>query len=424
MIAGSFLASAKSRLLPASIPFRFFALAAAFHVALWIAIAAAADEFVQFRGGVGPALAAVHLLTVGVLVTTAVGAALQLLPVATARPISAIWPIEAGFWLAAPGAGALVVGMYAGHIATMIGGAVACAAALLLFAWVLAENLLRAGSMPVVRAYGWIALVSLLALLSLGVALALDDRIGFLHDHGGVALAHMIVGVFGFMGMLALGFSHVLVPMFALSHAPKPREAWTGFALAAAALVVAVGAALTDRSPAFVAACALGLAAASLHVRLMLAALAAGMRKRLGLSFALVRISWAFLVLTPLVGLAAAQGWAGPQAPTLFGLAALGGWLMTFLFAILQRIMPFLASMHASRPGGAPPLLSAIGSSRPLTVHACCHVAAIAGLIVAVVLKLGAVAMLAAAVGLIGSLAFATFVAGVLRTVHAGRNPP
>ena len=86
--------------------------------------------------------------------------------------------------------------------------------------------------------------------------------------------------------------------------------------------------------------------------------LATGMRKRLGLSFVLVRVSWAMLALTPLVGLAVLQGWAGPGGPTLFGLVALGGWLMTFLFAILQRIAPFLASMHVTRASGGPPLLS------------------------------------------------------------------
>lgn len=421
MIGGAFLTSAKGRLLPASVPFRFFATASVFHVALWAALVAAADELVQFRGGVGPSLGAVHLLTVGVLVMTAVGAALQLLPVATARPIAAIWPAKAGSWLIGPGAVALAVGMYAGNIGVMIGGAFACAAALLLFAWLLAENLLRAGSMPVVRAYGWVALASLLLLLALGLVLSLDDRIGFLHDHGSVALAHMALGVFGFMGMLAFGFSHVLVPMFALSHAPKPRQAWAGFALASVALVVGVGAALVDWPPALVAACVLALAAALLHVRLMLAVLAGGMRKRLGLSFVLVRISWAFLVLTPPVGLAAAQGWAGPRGPTLFGLVALGGWLMTFLFAILQRILPFLASMHTSRSSGAPLLLSAIGSDRPLTVHAGCHVVAIAGLAAAIVLDNGTVAMLSAGVGLAGAVAFAVFVAGVLRTVHSHR---
>ena len=420
--AGAFLGSAKSRLLPASIPFRFFAAAAVLHVALWIALMFAADEdFTEFRGGAGPSLAAVHLLTVGVLVMTAIGAAVQLLPVATARPLAAVWPVKAVYWLLTPGVIALVAGMYAAHVGLMIGGAAACAAGLLLFAGLFADNLRRAGSMPLVRAYGWAALVSLILLLALGLALSLDDRIGFFNDHGAVALAHMLLGAFGFMGMLALGFSHVLVPMFALSSAPKSRMAQAAFAFAAATVVVAVAGALLGESSVLAAACALGFVAMCLHLRLMHLALATGMRKRLGLSFVLVRVSWAFLALTPLAGLAAVEGWAGPGGPTLCGLVALGGWLMTFLLGILQRIAPFLASMHVTRSSGGPPLLSDLSASAPLTVHAGCHLAAIAGLAVAIVLDSATLAALASAVGLAGALAFALFMSGILKTVASGK---
>jgi hypothetical protein len=167
------------------------------------------------------------------------------------------------------------------------------------------------------------------------------------------------------------------------------------------------------------ASCLLGLAAIAVHVHLMRATLKRGMRKRLGLSFVLVKISWALLALTPLVGLAALYGF--PGGATLFGLFALGGWLMTFLFAILQRIAPFLASMHVTRASGGPVLLSDLGASAPLTVHAWCHLAALAGLAVAIVLDNAVLAALAAAVGLAGSLAFATFIAGILKRVASGK---
>ncbi|MCW2314881.1 hypothetical protein M2322_000401 [Rhodoblastus acidophilus] len=414
-----FLASARSRLLPASVPFRFFAVAAALHVALWVALIFAAGEFTQFRGGVGHALGAAHLLTVGVLTMTAVGAAMQLLPVATTRPLAAVWPTKTVFWLLAPGAFALVFGMFAAHVGAMIAGAAACAAGLLLFAGLLADNLRRASSMPLVRAYGWAAFVALVLLLALGFALALDNSLGFLADHAGLALVHMILGAFGFMGLLALGLSHVLVPMFALSSAPKGRMAWAGFVLAAASVALAgLGAALGSER-ALAAACGLGIAAALLHLWLMRATLKSGMRKRLGLSFVLVRVSWAWLALTPLFGLAALAGW-GPGG-TLFGLVALGGWLMTFLFAILQRIAPFLASMHVSRTGGGPALLSDFSAAAPLKVHAFCHLAALAGLALAIVLDNAPLAGLAACVGLAGALAFGLFLAGIVKTLAPGK---
>lgn len=422
--AGSFLGTARSRLLPAAVPFRFFGVATLLHVALWVALIFAAADFTRFRGGVGPSLAAVHILTLGVLTVTAIGAAVQLLPVATARPLAAVWPIEVVFFLVVPGAAALIVGMSGGDVAWMIAGAVAATAGLLVFAGLLAVNLAGASSMPVVAAYGWAAFLSLIGVVTLGVALAIDDAIGFLSDHVGTALAHMVLGGFGFMGLLALGFSHVLVPMFALSHTPEKRAARIGFAAAAVAVVLGTAGALLGSAIVLTAACLVGLIAAVLHVRLMHAALAGGMRKRLGRSFVLVRVSWAFLVATPLVGLAALHGLAGEGGPTLFGLVALGGWLMTFLFAILQRIAPFLASMHVTRSTGGPPLLSELGASTPLTVHAACHLAGIAGLAAAILLDNATIAVTAAVVGLAGAIAFTVFFSDIVRNLVVSRSRP
>ena len=83
----AFLGGAKSRLLPASVPFRFFAAAAAFHLIGWLALGAGAEQVASFRGGLGWPLAALHAVTLGVLVMTAIGASLQLLPVATRQPV-------------------------------------------------------------------------------------------------------------------------------------------------------------------------------------------------------------------------------------------------------------------------------------------------------------------------------------------------
>ena len=47
-----------------------------------------------FRGGLGATLASVHLLTLGILATTAIGASVQLLPVATRRTLRAVWALH------------------------------------------------------------------------------------------------------------------------------------------------------------------------------------------------------------------------------------------------------------------------------------------------------------------------------------------
>ncbi len=421
-LAASFLAGAKSRLLPASIPFRFFAAAAIFHLLLWLALLAGAEHVPSFRGGPGPVLAAVHLLALGVLTTTAIGASAQLLPVATRRALAAVWPIKLVFWLTVPGTAALVVGFYTLHTPMMILAAIATSTGLILFVLILADNLRRAGSLPVVAAYGWAALVALVLLVGFGLLLAFDYEIGVLPDHGAAALVHMILGGFGFMGMLALGFSHVLIPMFTLSAPPEKRLSFIEFALAAIAVAFAAFGAFSGNTPALTIAALIGLAAAAVHLWLMHRALAGGMRKRLGRSFVLIRASWLLLPTTLLVGLAALHGGAGTNGPTLFGFLLVGGWLLTFLLGVLQRILPFLASMHAVRSaGGAPPLASELAASSPLVLHAICHGLAVALLAIAIAIDVRSLARLGAAIGLVGAAAFAWFVGGVVRRLVVAR---
>jgi hypothetical protein len=95
------------------------------------------------------------------------------------------------------------------------------------------------------------------------------------------------------------------------------------------------------------------------------------------------------------------------------------GWLLTFLLAMLQRIVPFLASMHASRPDRAPPLVSTLTPERPLAVHRYCHLAAVAGLVAGVAGDWGLVVQAAGAVGAVGAVAFAWFFMGTLARVRA-----
>jgi hypothetical protein len=414
-LTATFLSGARSRLLPASVPFRFFAVAAFLHALMWLALFGAAGEITHYRGGIGPPLAAVHILTLGVFMTTAIGASVQLLPVATRRTLVAVWPIKLVFWLVVPGLLSLLVGMCIPDVAVAIVGAGVTAAGLLIYAALLAENLRRARGLPVVVAYGWTAAAALALLVVLGVALSSDYAVAWLPDHADAALAHLILGAFGVLGMLVLGFSHILVPMFALSSAPASRPAAAAFVTATVALVAAVAAALLEERSVLAAAAIGGLAATAAHIMLMRRVLQTGMRKRLGLSFVLIKASWVLLAASLLVGLFAVYGFAGPRGPTLFGLLVLGGWLLTFLLGILQRILPFLASMHAVGIGrGTPPLLSELAASSPLKLHALCHTIALVGLIVAIILDSGALARSASAVGCLGAIAFAWFTARVI----------
>jgi hypothetical protein len=308
--------------------------------------------------------------------------------------------------------------MYTTQMSVLIAASATTTVGLLLFCGLLADNLRRASSLPVVGAYGWAALAALVLVTALGVTLSIDYGVGGLPDHGSVALAHLILGGFGFMGLLALGFSHILIPMFALAPAPAKRPSTASFAAAVSALLLGTLGALGDSRNLLTAAALVGLAAAASHLWLMHRVLKTGMRKRLGLSFILIRAAWIMLPTTLLVGLAALYGVAGGGGSTLFGFVLLFGWLLTFLLAILQRIMPFLASMFATpQATGGTAIVSELANARSLRLHATCHGLAFTVLVIAIVLDDATIARLGSAIGLMGAIAFAWFTADVIRRI-------
>ena len=419
--AGLFVAGAASRLLPASVPLRFFGAATGFHLLAWLALLAGSAGFPRFVGGLGWTLAALHLATLGVLAMTAIGASLQLLPVATRQPIRATRLPALVWWLYAPGVAVLAAGMGTGKAPLLAAGAAAVAAGLLVFAALLARNLAGARGMPAVVGHGWVALAALVATLATGLSLVFAYA-GLPSLERGAALAlHVPLAGYGFMGMLALGLSYILVPMFALAPAPDTRPALASCGLGVAGLGLAAAAALGVAPAAARGAAVLAAAAAvAIHLWLMRRALREGMRRELGRSFAMIRISWALLAASLAAGLAVALDVALPGGQTLFGVLLIVGWLMGFLFGILQRILPFLAAMH--KPPGArlARTPSSLTDDRPLAVHFHCHLAALALLCAAVVADSPALAAVASGAGALGAGAFAVFFAIV---VHRMRRP-
>jgi|CXWL01.1.fsa_nt_gi hypothetical protein len=423
--AGAFLAGAASRLLPAAIPFRFFGAAVAYHLLAWLALLAGADGLPAFAAGAGWPLAALHLVTLGVLVMTAMGASLQLLPVATRQPVrSTRWP-AAIWWLYTPGVAAVALGMGRG-VPWLLGlGALAVVLAVLAFAALLAINLRGARGMPGVVAHGWAALACLGVVLGTALALALA-WLGLPLIGRATALAlHIAFAAYGFMGLLALGLSYILVPMFALAEAPDERRALASCALAVAALVLAgLAAGGLAPQPLRVLALVAGASAVVLHLRLMRHALRTGMRRHLGRSFTLVRVAWALLLVSLALALAVALDAPLDGLSTLFGLALIGGWLLTFLLGILQRILPFLASMHAGRGARRAPTPSSLSADRPLAIHFYCHLGALAGLALAALAGSPLIAALAAGIGVVGAAAFGAFFVIVLRRMRGAAGRP
>ena len=404
---------ARSRLLPMSVPFRYFGAAVAFHVLAWAALLAGAREVASFPGGLGLPFAALHLATLGVLAMAAIGATLQLLPVATRQPVRSVGAAKLVWWLFAPGVLVFAAGAALYAPRAMAPGAALAVAALALYGWLLGRNLWRARGMPVVVAHGWAALAALAGLAVTGLALVARYEHGLALDHPAFRGAHLVLAAYGFMGLLALGLSQFLLPMLAIARPPTPRSAYAALGTALLGILLALG----D----YVAAAALaGLAAAAIHIVSQERSLRARLRPVLGPAFQLVRASWALLLASLALAAAMALGWAPPRAGVLFTVLLVPGWLLTFLLGVLQRIVPFLASVHA---GSRAPLASALSPQAPLAAHRVLHFAALAGLLAGVALDASWLVQAAAAAGLAGALAFAAFFAGVLSRLKSARVP-
>lgn len=421
-LGGTFLGGARSRLLPMSVPFRWFGIATAFHLLAWFVLALGATQWPFWRGGLGWPLAALHAVTLGTLVASAVGASLQLLPVATRQGLR--WPRLAG-WMAygfVPGLVLLLLGMGLARPTWLAAGGAAVIGVLLLWALLLAGNLRGAAGMPGVLLHGWGALAALL-LLAASAASLLALWLGqSLFARDTLRALHLAMGVFGVMGLLLLGLSSVLLPMFALGSVPADRDQLACGATMLAALLLAALAAFSA-APLALRALALAAAAAAFarHVQLMRRVLAGGMRRDLGRAARLFHAGWAAgaaALLLAAAQLAAASRGHADAAETLghlFVLAAVLGWQGSLLFGVLQRILPFLASMHAARGRSRAPMPSALAWDSPLAWHERGHFVALLLLAAAVVTRSPGWLLAAAAAGAGGALAFAAFFVVLVR---------
>jgi hypothetical protein len=418
-IAGAFLGGASGRLLPAAVPLRFFGAAVGFHLAGWLVLLLAPGDWLEFRGGLGWPLAALHLFTLGVLGMTALGAAAQLLPVATRqapvgeRALGWIWRLYT------PGVALLALGMGLAQPPLLAAGGLAVAVALAIWAVLTARNLRHARGMPGVCVHAGAALLSLALLLASALLLA-AGWLGWAAPGRQLTLPlHLLFAPFGFMGLLAVGLSYLLVPMFALSQPPREAAQLASAALLVAGLLLAAAAVFgvaPDLTHAL--AWAAGSTGVLLHLHLMRRALATGMRKQLGRSFVLVRVGWAALLATLVLAAVLWSGYELPRAELAFGFTLLA-WLLSFVLGILQRILPFLSALHAAAGKRRGPTASMLTHEKALKVHFTCHLAALAALALAIVFDSPLLARAACAAGSAGAIAFAAFHLHLLRKLRA-----
>ena len=415
-LPGMILMNAQTRLLPPMLPFLLFIVAVLSHAGVWVGVLLTADDIPSWTGGPGPVLAVLHLLTLGVMVATAMGAAIQLLPVATGLGHKSLFPTKLLIILFLTGLTLLLSGFLLFHQLLMSAGALLVGLALIIFLHVVASLLWRSTTLQLAVAHAWIALAALAALTGLGISLVLDFDFAWLDDHQTIAVQHMVLAACGFMGFLAVGFGNILVPMFALSKAPDPRLGWVSFTLLTIGLVGVVLGLQAGLMIVTIISSLFALAGAALHIYIMMWCLKNGMRKKLGLSFVVIKSAWVMMLVSIAAGILLATGYAGDQGPALFGYLLLFGWLLTYIKGMLQRIVPFLAAMNMSKRNHKPPRLSELADGFPLKLHAACHWFAVIIGAISIAFDQPDGLRLAALAGLIGAVGFIWFCVSVLQS--------
>jgi hypothetical protein len=336
------------------------------------------------------------------------------MPVATRQAVIGAGWLKSIWWVYTPSVALLALGMAYGLREALELGAAGVVLSLSAWLVLMARHLFGTHGMPGVRAHAWGALTCLAAVAVTGAGLVAWWSGWVADGRDWLVRLHIVLAPFGFMGLLSMGFSAILVPMFALSPAPSERAQLSAFALAGVALALVCLSRPSGAIEAFAWLC--GACAVGLHLVQMQRSIAGGMRKDLGWSFVLVRFGWAALVFMLVVWGAMGSRIFADALP-LIVLAALA-WLTSVLFGFLHRILPFLGALHAAAGRRRGPTASSLTHAGALKWHAIGHMGAWTAAFAALASGNRALGAIAALAALASAIAFFVFYAHLVRRMR------
>ncbi len=319
-------------------------------------------------------LALVHIATLGWLTMTIMGASLQLVPVIVVSPLRAarMWPAQYPVYLL--GVVLMVTGFWFTRPPILIAGGIFVVCAALHYAIIMFATLMGATTRPLSVRFLMASVGYFCAIVTLGLTAALNFQFGFLGAATDrLVLAHITLGVIGWLTTTLMGVSYTLMPMFALVHgqsdAPGRRVfillnagvlgLATGFAFSSAAVELAAGLFLLSAVAVFAWDYAHMLR--SRKRRLLDVTQRHGIA---GICYLAV-----LAVATPILALTGA--WRHEQVAVALALAAFVGWLGQSAIGYLYKIIPFLIWQTRYGPlvGKRPvPLMRDLISQRAATI--------------------------------------------------------
>ena len=340
---------------PLSIPLRHFALASAAFLVFAAGLCFGADRLLGFGLDAKFALGLVHVLTLGWVAQTILGAWTQMIPVHGEAPLASIGVAKASWWLIAAGLASFVGMLWSGSDRYWI-------AAALVYAGVLGElaTLGVTHARSVRRDWTWTHFTAALGWLSVlglvGVLLALDRHRGMIfRDPEGGLIAHVHMALVGFASTTILGAGYRLFPWVSMHQLRSKREGRMAFGLLQIGLAgLAFDALFFGRR--LMPVWAILLAASYLLYFSQLRPLLSG-GATLDPSLALVLLGAAGGALWAALGVGLAGGWIvdEPPARMAYVYSALIGFFTPIILSQSHRIVPFLVWLHAYGPRQAAP---------------------------------------------------------------------
>lgn len=289
-------------------------------------------------------LVLVHLVTLGWLTMTIMGASLQLVPVIVVAPLRATRFIRYQYPMYVSGVVLLLGGFWWMQPWLMVIGGTVIGLAIVHYVVILAMTFRRATTRPLTVCFLVASLVYLCLVVSLGLTAALDFQFGFLGAaFDRLLLTHITLGVVGWLSTTLIGVSYTLVRLFALAHTHADRLGKIiGVLLNLSIATLALGFILSWQ-PIILVGGGILVATAWLFAYDSWRMLRVRHRKRLDVTQ--YHSSTAVVYFAGVVpgGVATVFfGWGQPRVLVVLALFALVGWVGQSTIGYLYKIVPFL----------------------------------------------------------------------------------
>lgn len=225
-----------------SVPYRYIA-AATIALAVFAALLPFEREALVGLFATPRTLFLVHLVTLGWITMTVVGASLQLVPVALQVPVASERLAGLVFYFLLPGLVLLLYGFRASQSGVLMAGGILVALAITLYLVLMVATMVASEVESLVATHVVVAFAYLLLNATLGVLLVFNRRYGFLGPgHIPSIGAHAALGLAGFFTTMTYGVGYKLMGMFTLAEdLINQRVAWTQLSVTGAGLLLIGG---------------------------------------------------------------------------------------------------------------------------------------------------------------------------------------